>query len=243
MSSIHFVGGEKGGVGKSVFARLLSQYFLDRQRPHVGLDADQSHPTLTRYYADFTRGLNLDHFESIDQVMEKAMENDVDVLVDLPAQSQRFLDRWMEDNAVLELTEEEGIPVFYWYVVDDGRDSVGLYRDFLARYGRALRPVLVMNQGCGSDFSAVDAVRQESARAAVASAGDEGATDAAVATDGILLPGLHAGTMRKIDKLSFSFWAAVNARDSASACLSLMERQRAKVWQRKAYAAIEQVLD
>lgn len=29
MSMIHFVGGEKGGVGKSVLARLLSQYFLD----------------------------------------------------------------------------------------------------------------------------------------------------------------------------------------------------------------------
>jgi hypothetical protein len=200
---------------------------------------------LTRYYADFTRGLNLDHFESIDQVMEAAIENDVDVLVDLPAQSQRFLDRWMEDNAVLELTKEEGIPVFFWYVVDDGRDSVGLYREFLARYGSALRSVLVMNQGCGSDFSAVDTLRQEAARAAEVPTNDGYGTDAAVAeaaTDGILLPALHAGTMRKIDKLSFSFWAAVNARGNASACLSLMERQRAKVWQRKAYAAIEQVL-
>jgi hypothetical protein len=245
MSSIHFVGGEKGGVGKSVFARLLSQYFLDRGRAHVGLDADQSHPTLTRYYADYTRPLNLDHFESIDQVMDAAIENGIDVLVDLPAQSQRFLDRWIDDNAVLEMTDEAGIPVFFWYVVDDGRDSVGLYRDFLARYGNAVRPVLVMNQGCGSDFGAVDAVRRQGARLVQEQADGGEVAEAVVAdavTDGILLPGLHAGTMRKIDKLSFSFWAAVNATDSATGCLSLMERQRAKVWQRKAFAAIAQVL-
>jgi hypothetical protein len=247
MSSIHFVGGEKGGVGKSVFARLLSQYFLDRGRAHVGLDADQSHPTLTRYYADYTRPLNLDHFESIDQVMEAAIDTDIDVLVDLPAQSQRFLDRWIDDNAVLEMTDEVGIPVYYWYVVDDGRDSVGLYRDFLGRYGNAVRPVLVMNQGCGSDFSAVDAVRRQAARPAQEQQAEAGDAAEAVAADavttGILLPGLHAGTMRKIDKLSFSFWAAVNATDNAAGCLSLMERQRAKVWQRKAFAVIAQVLD
>jgi len=29
MSKVHFVGGEKGGVGKSVVARLLCQYCID----------------------------------------------------------------------------------------------------------------------------------------------------------------------------------------------------------------------
>jgi len=30
MSTVHLVGGEKGGVGKSVVARLLAQSFIDR---------------------------------------------------------------------------------------------------------------------------------------------------------------------------------------------------------------------
>ena len=30
MGQIHFIGGEKGGVGKSFTARLLAQYFIDR---------------------------------------------------------------------------------------------------------------------------------------------------------------------------------------------------------------------
>ena len=30
MTRIHMVGGEKGGVGKSVLARVLAQYHIDR---------------------------------------------------------------------------------------------------------------------------------------------------------------------------------------------------------------------
>jgi len=29
MGSLNFIGGEKGGVGKSVTARVLAQYFID----------------------------------------------------------------------------------------------------------------------------------------------------------------------------------------------------------------------
>ena len=32
MPSINFIGGEKGGVGKSVLARVLAQYFIDKGR-------------------------------------------------------------------------------------------------------------------------------------------------------------------------------------------------------------------
>ena len=90
MSIIHFIGGEKGGVGKSVFSRLLSQYFLDTSQPYVGFDADQSHNTLKRFYEDYTQPLNLDVFESTDQIMEAALEEECNLLVDLPAQSERF---------------------------------------------------------------------------------------------------------------------------------------------------------
>ena len=38
MARLHFIGGEKGGVGKSVVARILAQYFIDRQIPFLGFD-------------------------------------------------------------------------------------------------------------------------------------------------------------------------------------------------------------
>ena len=51
MSHIHFVGGEKGGVGKSLTARLLAQYFIDRNMPIVGFDTDRSHAERVNEFA------------------------------------------------------------------------------------------------------------------------------------------------------------------------------------------------
>ena len=55
MSHIHFVGGEKGGVGKSVLARLLAQWFIDRSTPFAAVDGDLSHGALVRMYADYSQ--------------------------------------------------------------------------------------------------------------------------------------------------------------------------------------------
>ena len=71
MSTIHFIGGEKGGVGKSVMSRALSQYMLDNNLLYAGFDADQSHNTLARFYPEFTQAINIDNYEGADQIVEK----------------------------------------------------------------------------------------------------------------------------------------------------------------------------
>ena len=40
MSKLHFIGGEKGGVGKSLVARVLAQYLIDRELPFLGFDTE-----------------------------------------------------------------------------------------------------------------------------------------------------------------------------------------------------------
>ena len=60
MSYIHFIGGEKGGVGKSLVARVLAQHFIDRSVPFLGFDTDKSHGALLRFYADFAAPAVLD---------------------------------------------------------------------------------------------------------------------------------------------------------------------------------------
>ena len=37
MGRVHFIGGEKGGVGKSLTSRLLAQYFIDNHLAFIGL--------------------------------------------------------------------------------------------------------------------------------------------------------------------------------------------------------------
>ena len=54
-SKIHLIGGEKGGVGKSMVARLLAQYFIDHAMPFVGYDTDRSHGALLRIISSCSR--------------------------------------------------------------------------------------------------------------------------------------------------------------------------------------------
>ena len=227
MSTIHFVGGEKGGVGKSVLSRLISQYFLDHNQLYAGLDADQSHSTLTRFYPEFTSAINLDEYESADKIIETAVASDVNVVVDLPAQSERFLNKWMDDNEVASLCDDMGITCYYWYLVDDGRDSAKLSTDFLMKYSGRIPCTLVRNFGRGNDFSVLEGALGKIKEV----------------PDWIIdLPALHAQTMRRIDGLDLNFWSAGNLASSDKGSLSLMERQRCRVWMAKTYKQLDIVL-
>ena len=91
MSTLHFVGGEKGGIGKSLFARLLSQYFIDHKLPFIGLDADVSHRTYSRFYQDYTQPIDLvSNFESADEIMNLALIEPQNIVIDLPAPKPTF---------------------------------------------------------------------------------------------------------------------------------------------------------
>ena len=74
VSRIHLIGGEKGGVGKSMVSRLLAQYFIDHQIPFVGFDTDRSHGSLMRFYSDYAAPAMVDRFEALDQIVECAVE-------------------------------------------------------------------------------------------------------------------------------------------------------------------------
>src|ERR1700729_2016871 len=107
MARLHFIGGEKGGVGKSVVARILAQYFIDRQIPFLGFDTDKSHGSLLRFYADFAAPAVIDRYEGLDQIIEAAAEQpERRIVVDLAAQTHRFLAQWMEESALLDIRDE-----------------------------------------------------------------------------------------------------------------------------------------
>ncbi|WP_295409684.1 mobilization protein [uncultured Thiocystis sp.] len=225
MSKIHFVGGEKGGVGKSVLARLLAQYHIDQGLPFAAFDTDRSHGALLRFYADYSQPMVLDDFESTDQLMESALETDRDILVDLAAQTSLPLHRWIDQNDFLSLADEVQVQIVFWHVLDDGADAIALLDHLFKRYDRAAAYVVVKNYGRGKNFSAYEA---SAARLLAREMG-------AAAFD---LPDLHAATMRKIDHGSASLWAAAHTKDSG---LGLMDRQRVKVWKNRIYQQFNQV--
>ncbi|MGB5457010.1 MAG: mobilization protein, partial [Gammaproteobacteria bacterium] len=109
MIRIHFIGGEKGGVGKSVMARLLAQYYIDREIPFTIYDADLSHGAMLRYYSDYTEAVDISKFESADRIAEQAAETGITTIVDMAAQASKPMSRWVEESGLLELADELGL--------------------------------------------------------------------------------------------------------------------------------------
>jgi hypothetical protein len=229
MANIHLIGGEKGGVGKSLVARVVAQYFIDKQVPFLGFDTDRSHGALLRFYAGFASPVVVDRYEALDAIVEAAVaQPERRILVDLAAQTHEPLSKWIEESGVLEMAEELGLTLYYWHVMDSGKDSVDLLAKLLNRFGNRLRYVLVLNQLRGDDFTILER-SGEAVRAA------------ALGARVVSLKRLSDGAIQKIDAMSASFWAAQNSADKETIGLGLMDRQRVKMWLRGAYQEIDAV--
>jgi len=229
MSSIHLVCGEKGGVGKSVVARIIAQYCIDRAVPFTALDGDRSHGALLRFYKDFSSSIDLDHYESADEIVNQALDSERAVLVDLGAQSNRALQKWIVDNGLVELCQEMNMPLLFWHVMDEGKDSVDLLEQLLDRFGNSVNYVVVKNKGRGKRFSIFENSRAKEKALAMSARIIE-------------LDQLYPGTMNKIDEISGSFWAAANNKDlQAGPCLNLLERRRVKIWLENSYRKLDEM--
>jgi len=229
MAIIHLIGGEKGGVGKSLVARLLAQYFIDHSIPFLGFDSDRSHGALMRFYAGYASPVVVDRYESLDAIVEAATENpERRVLVDLAAQTQEPLTRWMDESQLLGIAAELGLQIRYWHVMDAGKDSADLLKRLFDQYETRLNYVIVQNQLRGDDFDILNRSGQlERAQTLNASI--------------ITVKRLHEASMMKIDAHSSSFWASTRTDGNDGARLGVLERQRVRTWLKSAYDEIGRV--
>ena len=230
MATLNLIGGEKGGVGKSVAARVLAQYFIDRGQPFTGFDTDRSHTSFTRFYADYAAPVVVDTYEGLDLIAGEFEETPSvgvqrSVIVDLAAQTAAPLARWMRDSDVLALLSSMGVTVNFWHIADAGKDSVDLLDRLINTYGPGPNYFVVKNEGRGSDFSLLD--RSPALKKALALGGQV-----------VSLGQLHEGSMRKIDRRNASFWAAIHNSEGPDA-LGMLERQRVKTWLRHTYATFD----
>ncbi|HEX3773386.1 MAG TPA: hypothetical protein VHV51_02920 [Polyangiaceae bacterium] len=224
MSHIHFIGGEKGGVGKSVVARVLAQWFIDRSHAFAAIDGDLSHGALVRSYSEFARSVDLSDPNGADQIFDRALGADRRVLVDLPAQSMRALVGWLEGASVLPFAKEMGIRLSFWHVTDGGFASVVELDKALAWFGDRVEHKVVKNHGRSKDFSQFE---------------DSAARRRLNELGGVVmeLPELDASAMYKVDRLGSSFWAAANASENEG--LKPLERQRVRLWLDRVYAQLD----
>lgn len=158
MATIHFIDGKKGGVGKSLVARTMIQYCLDRQLPFVGVETDRSNPDVASFYRSVCQFAVFSEDEKkadkADKIFDLAIEKPV--IVNLAAQVYRPVKDWIEKNELIELGEKNGVKFCKWFVCTGGYDSLNLFLQSLSNFESRMPHVLVRNLGLCDDWEHVE---------------------------------------------------------------------------------------
>jgi hypothetical protein len=158
MPKIHFVDGEKGGVGKSFVTRAMIQYALDRNYPFIAVETDRMNPDVANVYGDvckyavFTE--NEKEIGKADRIFELATRKTV--IVSLPSQVHVPMKTWFERNQLFAIKDTFGVSFIKWFVCNGEFDSINLFLNSLNHYGEKIPHILVRNWGLCDEWEQVD---------------------------------------------------------------------------------------
>lgn len=199
---LHLVGGEKGGMGKTLFAQCLVEYFLankimfrlydaDRSSPDVGLIYEQQkyQSILQGNWQNGHKGQNENGVKpneeqsdykpanqsstavATDWIFFSEDQEDVFLadrlfdeaergltLVNLPAQVESILNKWLLERGIGELAADENVDIYQWFVTDGSPESLELLKKSLSSYNNCMAHLVVANQGLNKN--ALSDVRQ-----------------------------------------------------------------------------------
>ncbi|MBE9040096.1 hypothetical protein IQ235_04725 [Oscillatoriales cyanobacterium LEGE 11467] len=153
---------EKGGVGKSTYARVLAQWLIDKQldKQVIGIDCDRSNQNFEDYYrnaipmqhAFFTE----DSRQSwqADNLLETALEYQAHIIADLPAQTYRsqlnyFLNGGLRAARQRRVQFVKFFMCACYYSAEQFINSLNAFRNETAHD-------LVLNEGLCESFSFLD---------------------------------------------------------------------------------------
>ena len=153
--------GYKGGCGKSMFIKTVIEYKRYQKTGNLILvEGDRDNPDVARQYrrlveTDFAVFTENDEQQSkADGIITHACEGKF-VVVNQPAQVGAAQEKWLFEDNLYELFEEENIPVIMFFVSNGMYDSNKLFFSSVKKYGDIMHTVFVANKGLHSDFSAL----------------------------------------------------------------------------------------
>lgn len=143
------VTGDKGGVGKSTFARGLLHLYINKKLKYLAYDSDHRNAQLYRHYNSVEPGVKLlDIFTrggADDLLIDLDSERPPLALVDLPAQSGAFFEEFEKDLGVFDAVKELGYRVTMVSVLSRVKDSVNILRVLYEYCGERVDYVVVKN--------------------------------------------------------------------------------------------------
>lgn len=152
---VHIVMQGKGGVGKSLVASLLSQWF-GPQEP-LSIDTDPVNQTLYSY-----KGLNVRHLDilegtsvnerNFDQLMEAVISVDAPVIVDVGTSTFLPLANYMLENSVYEILKDQGKEVVLHVVITGGQamdETLKGLHSLYSKFDQGIRYMIWLNKFFG----------------------------------------------------------------------------------------------
>ncbi len=158
MSRIHIIDGEKGGVGKSLFARVMIEYCLNQNLPYTLVDADFTNPDVQKLYPKeayctvFSEAQKKSH--QADIIFELALKKPV--IVNLPAQVYPLVNNWIESNRLLDIASEYQVDICKWFVCSGGYDSISLFKESVSYFKDRIPHIFVRNMGLTDEWDFLD---------------------------------------------------------------------------------------
>jgi hypothetical protein len=226
--TIVFVGGDKGGVGKSTVARTLLEFYQQEKVPFIAFDGDDTNPTLTRFFktAERLSSKTPKGFEPLINNLEgpegrEGVQRPLQ-LVDLGAGTSIVLNQFVEQTGFFEVAKAQGAKVTFVFVLAPSADSINLLKILSEQHGRRLAYVIVRNNANPGTW---DLWEGSKTRAWVLSA-----------LDGIELeiPILDAEAFAQVDRKGVSWREALLSKE-----VKLVARSYIFRWRQKVYAEFE----
>lgn len=218
--------GEKGGVGKTTAARLISDFLHSREIDFRAFDAEGETGQLLRFHPKETAAVDVGSAASVAPVLDYLMDGGKAVaIVDLGARSGEDLKSWLYRGGALEETAENHLGITVVYVLGGAVDSVGHLKECFSALGRDVNYVLAKNLGVAPTFGVYENsnVRQEMLSA--------GAKE-------ITLPALDPAVYQSVDRASVSF---ASFAENEGGNFGFTERRYCRTWLRECFAALDEV--
>ncbi|MGG6267223.1 hypothetical protein [Leptolyngbya sp. AN10] len=155
MPKLHLINSHLGGMGKSLFSRVLLHLHGVLNIPVVAFDADFQTYNLYRCYPQITHQIKFSnaHPTKTDGIVS-ALETGQSVVVNLASNSGTAISDWLERDSIFEVLEELSeqnslyrYELVNWFLSDGTAVSLAEFLSCVETYGKEMTQVLVQNLG------------------------------------------------------------------------------------------------
>ena len=145
---------DKGGAGKSTFARIYAHYLIACNINTLAFDADPRNAQLCRHYhsafSDGVKTINLSLNSDISALLDTLAEDHQVILLDLPAGIGELIELLETKLMLSQVTQENDYRLTFVTVLNRGRDCVNSLRSLIDAFGDQADHVVVKNLHFGA---------------------------------------------------------------------------------------------